>query len=154
MADCWNGACVAGEHKDSLHLDATGHTWEQTRGTEYCPACRAFVAACDHTEPAARPASGHAVRLAAPWKWGRLAAGSVGVVDILLPTEPPNTHARLIFGGGSGPGTIATPLSELKATEDTTTLRVAKGWRDGIAGAGRLEYHDVMVPVWEWTPDN
>jgi Large polyvalent protein associated domain 29 len=39
---CWNGFCILGDACNWLdHCDATGHSWQQRRGTEYCPACRA-----------------------------------------------------------------------------------------------------------------
>jgi hypothetical protein len=37
-APCWNDFCIATDCDGRHHVDATGRTWDQARGTVYCPA--------------------------------------------------------------------------------------------------------------------
>lgn len=46
-AACWNGLCVLMRHADSHHVDVTGYSWDQARGTTYCAECGGYTA-CDH----------------------------------------------------------------------------------------------------------
>ena len=39
---CWNAFCIATDCDGEHHVDTTGYTWTQARGTAYCPACRGY----------------------------------------------------------------------------------------------------------------
>ncbi len=49
-ARCWNAFCIAGDCDGVNHVDVTGYTWSQPRGTIYCAACQRYheAGACDH----------------------------------------------------------------------------------------------------------
>jgi hypothetical protein len=47
-AECWNAFCVAADCDRVRHTDAVGYSWDQARGTAYCPGCGAYVNSCDH----------------------------------------------------------------------------------------------------------
>lgn len=49
LEQCWNAFCIAEndpQHPDPdfawRHVDQTGHSWEQHRGTEYCAKHHAY----------------------------------------------------------------------------------------------------------------
>ncbi|MFI5614733.1 hypothetical protein [Amycolatopsis sp. NPDC051903] len=37
LSDCWNGFCVAGGCDGVRHVDATGYTWDEPRGSTCNP---------------------------------------------------------------------------------------------------------------------
>ena len=47
---CWNLFCIAGDCDGVSHVDVTGHSWRQERGTEYCLVHDRYDA-CDVTIP-------------------------------------------------------------------------------------------------------
>ncbi|GEA16717.1 hypothetical protein E308F_29630 [Moorella sp. E308F] len=116
------------------------------------------------------PRGGDVVRLAAPWKWGGLKKGAIGIIEGYTDQEYKDA-VRIIFNVWScfrgksskyntssefvecsgGPGTIATPVSELKPTNETIQLKVWR-WKDIPREAGGEEYF-VTVPIWEWSPN-
>lgn len=116
------------------------------------------------------PKGGDAVRLIAPWSWGMIDVGKIGVIEGRTDKEYKDnveiTFNYSCFRGKSsacsdgpeyvscsgGPGTIATPVSELKPTNETTKIRVWR-WKDVPRGGGGVDY-EIEVPVWEWTPKN
>jgi hypothetical protein len=115
-----------------------------------------------HVERGDRPMPGDAVRLASPWKWGRLATGEIGVIDGVVDQYPDNGHAVITFNASTfrddrvvsssgGPATIASDLATLTPTMEHIKLRVWK-WKDGWPGAGNGQSYYVSVPVWEWNP--
>ncbi len=70
------------------------------------------------------PLRGDVVRLAGPWGWaGRLQIGAFGIIDGPVGALEGVPGARLMFGAGTGPGTIWTPFTELRATAETHTIR-------------------------------
>jgi hypothetical protein len=116
-----------------------------------------------------RPSGGDAVRLAAPWRWGMLPAGSIGIIGGITDAEC-GEFAAITFNYSAfrgrdskycrgpeycscsgGPGTVATPVSELKATGETYTY-TAWRWRD-LPRADGGESYRVTVTLWEWAPD-
>ncbi|ONI88090.1 hypothetical protein ALI22I_20340 [Saccharothrix sp. ALI-22-I] len=121
----------------------------------------------DHTRCHDRPLTpmpGDAVRLAAPWRSGLLAAGQIGVLggSFRNRSEPGDRSSSIVFNASShrdetgvsssgGPATIHTEWSELRPTGDVARLWVWR-WKDGHVGAHNGEDYAVMVPVWEWTP--
>ncbi len=117
----------------------------------------------DHTrcgDQALTPMPGDAVRLATPWRWGQLDAGTLGVLGSAFDqpehasTITFNAHTHRSDTGVScsgGPGTVETEWSELRATTDVTRIPVWR-WRNGWSGAGEGEDYAVMVPVWDWDP--
>lgn len=42
MAECWNAFCIAGDCNGTDHVDVTGDTWSQRRGTAYNPRTRKY----------------------------------------------------------------------------------------------------------------
>jgi hypothetical protein len=111
-----------------------------------------------------RPLPGDAVRLSHPWSWGMLETGSIGVINGVIAQYPVDGHASIVFNhstfrdegtvsSSGGPGTVATDLTELRATKEMTNLLVWR-WKDGFAGAGNGRSYTVKVPVWEWNPSN
>jgi len=50
---CWNAFCIATDCDGLHHVDTTGRTWTQARGTAYCAGCNDYVApgTCDHDSP-------------------------------------------------------------------------------------------------------
>jgi hypothetical protein len=115
-----------------------------------------------------KPNGGEAVRLAAPWKWGMLPPGSIGIIDGVTDEECEESASIVFnfsaFRGKSskysqgpeycscsgGPATIATPVDELKPTNETHTY-TAWRWKD-LPRANGGESFQVTVPLWEWTP--
>jgi hypothetical protein len=116
-----------------------------------------------------RPSGGDAVRLSAPWRWGMLPAGSIGIIDGVTDEERKDSAAITFnfsaFRGRSskyskdpeycscsgGPGTVATPVSELRPTGEAYTY-TAWRWRD-LPRADGGESYRVTVTLWEWAPD-
>jgi|GEM_PF-4767242 len=121
------------------------------------------------TRRSVRPSGGDAVRLASPWRWGMLPAGSVGIIDGVTDEECEESAAITFnfsaFRGRSskyskgpeycscsgGPGTVATPVSELRPTGETYTY-TAWRWRD-LPRADGGEPYLVTATLWEWAPD-
>lgn len=165
MGKCWNDWCSADDCNGADHVDVNGRTWTERRGDVACATCRAYMEPHEHAEDLGCPMPGDAVRLAAPWKWGMLPAGKVGVINGLVGEYPPHGHASIIFrastfrddvsvSSSGGPGTIATDLSVLTRTADTVTLHAWK-WQPGVMpGPNAGTHYKIVVPVWEWTPDN
>lgn len=44
----WNAFCIATDCDGEHHIDTTGATWTQQRGTVYCPGCNGYVDDCIH----------------------------------------------------------------------------------------------------------
>jgi hypothetical protein len=44
---CWNDFCIADDCDGLHHVDATGRSWTQARGTRYCPTCGGY-SGCRH----------------------------------------------------------------------------------------------------------
>lgn len=116
-----------------------------------------------------RPSGGDAVRLSAPWRWGMLPAGSIGIIGGITDEEC-REYAAITFNFSAfrgrdskyskgpeccacsgGPGTVATPVSELRPTGETYTY-TAWQWRD-LPRADGGESYRVTVTLWEWAPD-
>jgi hypothetical protein len=116
-----------------------------------------------------RPSGGDAVRLASPWRWGMLPPGSIGIIDGVTDEECEESAAITFnfsaFRGrdskyskgqefcscSGGPGTVATPVSELRPTGETHTY-TAWRWLD-LPRADGGESYWVTVTLWEWAPD-
>lgn len=119
----------------------------------------------DHTrcgDQALTPMPGDAIRLAAPWPWGQLDAGTIGVLGGAF--DQPDRASTITFNArthrsetgvscGGGPATFHTEWSELRATTDITRIPVWR-WKNGWSRAGEGEDYAAMVPVWEWYPHN
>ena len=114
------------------------------------------------------PRGGDAVRCAARWAWGdcpegSLPVGSFGIINGSVEHDIKD-FAQITFHYSAfiddrcasisgGPGTIATPIGELQATNKT--LRIdAWQWKDGISGGGRGRYYKRECRVWDWYPDS
>jgi hypothetical protein len=116
-----------------------------------------------------RPSGGDAVRLSAPWRWGMLPAGAIGIIDGITDEEC-EEYAAITFNYSAfrgrdskyskgpeycscsgGPGTVATPVSELRGTGETYTY-TAWRWMDRPRADGGESYQ-VKVTLWEWAPD-
>lgn len=114
------------------------------------------------------PQGGDAVRLTAPWRWGMLEPGKIGIIDGEVGKDITDfvriTFNFSCFRGKSsaysngpefvscsgGPATIATPVTDLKPTGETIEI-IAWKWK-GLPRAGGGENYRVEVPVWEWAP--
>lgn len=129
--------------------------------------------------PAMLPKGGDAVRLTRPWKWGLVSAGKIGIINGIVGREITD-YASITFnyscfrGKNSkysdgpefvscsgGPGTIATPVGELKPSvvvddngnlRQETTVIWAWRWKKDLPRSSGGEYYQVTVPVWEWPP--
>ncbi len=116
-----------------------------------------------------RPSGGDAVRLASPWRWGLLPAGSIGIIGGITDEECEES-ASITFNFSAfrgrdskyskgpehcscsgGPGTTATPVSELRPTGETHTY-TAWRWREYPQADGG-EAYQVTVTLYEWAPD-
>ncbi|NKB55083.1 MAG: hypothetical protein GKS00_01995 [Alphaproteobacteria bacterium] len=110
----------------------------------------------------ARPMPGDLARLAAPWAWGdvprgSLPVGSVDVIETCLASDGSNItfNARAFFDGrrcscGGGPGTVVTPLCELRPTDSIREQKFWR-WRDFPRAGGGVDFR-LSVPVWDWFP--
>jgi hypothetical protein len=109
------------------------------------------------------PRGGDAVRLTAPWQWGALPAGELGLID---GGSPGVGHVRILFKASmfrerstgavscsGGPGTIATPIVDLKPT-DEQLVTDAWDWDERGPGQDHGVWYQVTVPIWEWEPDD
>lgn len=109
------------------------------------------------------PRGGDAVRLCAPWKFATsLEIGSYGFIDgavkeeYLVSVEITFNSVPFVddsfCSASGGPGSIATPITELRPTNDRVALRCWR-WRDGHARAHNgVEYMRVSR-VWDWYPE-
>jgi hypothetical protein len=121
------------------------------------------------TRMSVHPSGGDAVRLASPWRWGILPAGSIGIIGGVTDEECKES-ASIIFNFSAfrgrdskyskgqeccscsgGPGTIATPVCELRPTGETHTYSAWR-WLDFPRADGGESYR-VTVTLWEWAPD-
>jgi hypothetical protein len=99
------------------------------------------------------------------WGWGSVEIGSIGIIDGFTEQEYPEdvqiTFNYRAFIGSSrggpefasvsgGPGTTATPVSELVKIGRTTVN--CWRWKDGIPGAGRGISYDRECDLWAWIP--
>lgn len=111
------------------------------------------------------PRGADVARLQAPWKWaGTLVkVGDYGFIDgcvceeylisvnITFNTVPFVDESFCSASGG--PGSIATPISELKATDERVALRCWR-WTDGRARAHYGAEYIRVCRVWDWYPAN
>jgi hypothetical protein len=51
MVECWNAFCIATDCDGVSHVDVTGYSWKQERGTEYDPAVGEYVRPEDMQQP-------------------------------------------------------------------------------------------------------
>jgi len=116
------------------------------------------------------PNPGDAVRLAGPWQWGGLPAGQIGIINGTVGVHRTDdcqiTFRYTCFRGRSaeydgnqapehvecsgGPGTIFTPVGELRPTTETIVVTCWR-WKSLPCAGGGTSYR-IEVPVWEWTP--
>lgn len=109
------------------------------------------------------PRGGDVVRIAAPWKWAgpTLKIGSLGFIDGSVNSEylltvqitfnsVPFTDWQYCSASG-GPGSIATPVSELKPTHERVQMTCWM-WKDGFARAHNGAEYLRTCRVWDWYP--
>jgi hypothetical protein len=109
------------------------------------------------------PRGGDVVRLQAPWKWAgpSVKLGAFGFVDGCVDEEylilvqitfnsEPFVDERFCSASG-GPGSIATPVTELKPTSERAELRCWR-WSDGRARAHNGRRYMRVCRVWDWYP--
>jgi hypothetical protein len=110
------------------------------------------------TEP--QPQAGDAVRLDGTWTWGGVDLGAIGVIDGVIGQLRPELGITFnastfrddrVVSCSGGPGTIATPASELHPTGETVELRVWR-FKGGHREAHNDEHYTVTVPLWSWRP--
>jgi hypothetical protein len=118
------------------------------------------------TAPVPLPRGGDAVRLAAPWNWGNMPIGSIGIIDGDTDRDHSNSvsitfcfsayvgaeSAGVMASVSGGPGTIATPVEQLQLTSETISYP-AWMWKDGYARADNAYHYTRRARLWEWTPD-
>jgi hypothetical protein len=110
-----------------------------------------------------KPRGGDAVRLMAPWSVATV--GSIGIINGTCDTDPEDDDVEITFNysafvGDSpevasvsgGPGTIATPIGELRLTEEVY-IYVAWMWQGGLPGAGKGRHYKRKARLWEWFPE-
>jgi hypothetical protein len=110
--------------------------------------------------PAEQPQAGDAVHLDGTWTWGGLDLGAIGVIEGVIGQRRPELEITFnastfrddhIVSCSGGPGSIATPASELHPTGETVELRVWR-FKDGHREAHNDEHYTVTVPLWSWRP--
>jgi hypothetical protein len=109
------------------------------------------------------PRGGDVVRLCAPWKFAAaLAIGSFGFIDgavnaeYLISVEITFNSVPflddLYCSASGGPGSIATPIMELRATHERVALRCWR-WKNGLACAHNGAEYLRVCRVWDWYPE-
>jgi hypothetical protein len=109
------------------------------------------------------PRGGDAVRLCAPWKFATtLQIGAYGFIDgavngeHLISVEITFNSVPFVdesyCSASGGPGSIATPIAELKPTSDRVALRCWR-WNDGYARAHNGSEYMRVCRVWDWYPN-
>jgi hypothetical protein len=109
------------------------------------------------------PRGGDAVRLCTPWKFAtRLELGDYGFtegavseeylvsVDITFNSVP--FVDDVVCSASGGPGSIATPIRELQATQERKAFRCWR-WGDGYARAHNGSEYMRVCRVWDWYPE-
>ena len=90
--------------------------------------------------------------------------GDIGIIDGYCDRDPERDQVEITFhysafvgevpelaSVSGGPGTIATPISQLRLLPDVFEY-TAWTWRDGYAGGGNGVQYRRKARLWEWTP--
>jgi len=114
------------------------------------------------TMPVDKPRGGDAVILATSWMEAK--QGDIGIIEGFCDREPQDDEIQITFhysafvgeapelaSVSGGPGTIATPISELRLLPDPFEY-IAWTWRDGRASGGNGVQYLRKARLWEWTP--
>jgi len=110
------------------------------------------------------PRGGDVARLASPWRWAStLKVGALGFIDGCVNREylisvqitfnsVPFLDSQFCSASG-GPGSIATPITELKPTRERVAMPCWM-WKDGRRGAHKGVHYERTCRIWDWYPND
>lgn len=115
-----------------------------------------------------KPRGGDVVRMKVPWKWagdmvrpntygfigGDTEADSDSDVQITFNSQPFVGRTYMgpeVCSASGGPGTISTPVWELRETGDTVKLDCWR-WKNGVPEADNGDYYKRTCRIWDWYP--